>query len=305
MANVTKEGKLKYFPLDVGFFGDRKVELLRSDNNGILAEYFYLRLLCHIYGDKGYYYEWNEDEAGLWALKLGTTQNTVEMMIKLLCKRSMLNGQLLTQEKVLSSRRIQITYIEACAEREFIRIYGEYALVEEDDIVKFSKKVINKLAFYPKNHEGNEIKPGGNEIKHWFNLQSRVEYIKVDKSRVDDSISIVESPTKTPAAVETVENLLTLSVNNNTEIFTFTDEYIKELKQLYPKADIKIELVKIQNKINKNSLCFDHDNQIKKYIETWLEYAEGNGNNHKFDMDELLEKAVFKNWQKREAGEKV
>lgn len=47
---------LDFFPFDVKFFADEKLDDVQNEY-GPLGEVIYLRLLCFIYGDKGYYYE--------------------------------------------------------------------------------------------------------------------------------------------------------------------------------------------------------------------------------------------------------
>ena len=47
---------LDFFPFDVKFFADEKLDDVQNEY-GPLGEAIYLRLLCFIYGDKGYYYE--------------------------------------------------------------------------------------------------------------------------------------------------------------------------------------------------------------------------------------------------------
>ena len=47
---------LDFFPFDVKFFADEKLDDVQNEY-GPLGEAIYLRLLCFIYGNKGYYYE--------------------------------------------------------------------------------------------------------------------------------------------------------------------------------------------------------------------------------------------------------
>ncbi len=55
MARPVK-ANLDFFPFDVTFFTDDKLDDVQNEY-GPLGEAIYLRLLCFIYGDKGYYYE--------------------------------------------------------------------------------------------------------------------------------------------------------------------------------------------------------------------------------------------------------
>ncbi|MFV0537079.1 MAG: DUF4373 domain-containing protein, partial [Dysgonomonas sp.] len=64
----TKQG-LEYFPLDVDFFNDEKVEFV-SARFGVKGEIISIRLLCKIYRN-GYYTAWDEDESTLLAKRAG------------------------------------------------------------------------------------------------------------------------------------------------------------------------------------------------------------------------------------------
>ena len=61
---------LEYFPLECGYHRDPKVELM-TDEFGMKGEIIYLLLLAMIYEDKGYYMQWGEDEARLFAKRVG------------------------------------------------------------------------------------------------------------------------------------------------------------------------------------------------------------------------------------------
>ena len=69
MARPQKEG-LEYFSLDVDFFSDRKIKILkgRFGADGIT---YYLYLLCEIYKGHGYYLEVDEDFDYITSSELG------------------------------------------------------------------------------------------------------------------------------------------------------------------------------------------------------------------------------------------
>jgi hypothetical protein len=188
MGNSYKEGKIDYFPLDTGFFEDTKVKLLKPEF-GNDASITYLLLLCKIYGDKGYYLEWNEDLAFMIAGELGFTKDKVQAIVSRLVKRSMFDEQLFNTLNVLSSKRIQHNYVMACSARTKIRIKKEYLLLNDEVLQSLpQEKVLSKLVFFQENSEEKAINFAVNPIKCEVNKQSTVDN-KVNYSRGYDSIS--------------------------------------------------------------------------------------------------------------------
>ena len=65
MGRPLKEG-LDYFPLDCGFFRDRKIKLIRAEF-GVTGVYVVLLMLSKAYEENGYYLLCDEDEIALIA----------------------------------------------------------------------------------------------------------------------------------------------------------------------------------------------------------------------------------------------
>ena len=88
MPRQQKPG-LSYFPLDVDFFTDNRIRILRAryGNNGIVV---YIYLLCEIY-KKGYYMEWNDDIKFILASELNLTDGFIEQVLTFLLERSLLD----------------------------------------------------------------------------------------------------------------------------------------------------------------------------------------------------------------------
>lgn len=65
MARPLEDG-VKYFPLDTGFYRDKKVKLLRQ-RYGAKAVYILTVLWADIYESAGYFKKWDEDDCLLMA----------------------------------------------------------------------------------------------------------------------------------------------------------------------------------------------------------------------------------------------
>lgn len=187
MARTNKTG-LTYFPFDVDFFNDDKIELVSSEF-GMKGEIVAIRLLCHIYRN-GYYYSWGKDESLLFAKRVGNglTGALVEEVVTGLVKRSFFDKGVFDRFKILTSRGIQKRYIEAKERAKMVEIVKEYALIDENvtkkhqNVTLIPRNVCNgtqRKREETKEDEraGGELPPGSptkeendlfNQVKEWI-----------------------------------------------------------------------------------------------------------------------------------------
>ena len=127
MARPEEKG-LKYYPFDVDFFNDEKIEAI-SGEFGIKGEIVAVRLLCAIYRN-GYFIEWSE----LYKMKFlrnlpGISSGLLDAIILRLVKWGFFDKDLFNSAKVLTSCGIQRRYFEAVRRR---KQSGEYPyLIDE------------------------------------------------------------------------------------------------------------------------------------------------------------------------------
>lgn len=115
MARPQKQG-IDYFPFDVDFFDDDKVEAI-SGEFGVKGELATIKLLCAIYRN-GYYIVWNE----LAKMKLtkrlhGVSPELLDTIVLRLIKWEFFNEGLFRSAQVLSSTGIQKRWREATRKR--------------------------------------------------------------------------------------------------------------------------------------------------------------------------------------------
>ena len=105
MARPQKEG-LEDFSLDVDFFSDRKIKILkgRFGADGIT---YYLYLLCEIYKGHGYYLDVDEDFDYISSSELGMSPEKIGQMRKFLLERSLFHNKLFQSDTILTSTGIQ------------------------------------------------------------------------------------------------------------------------------------------------------------------------------------------------------
>ena len=127
---MNKKTGLDYFPLDVDFFQDEKIQFV-SARFGTKGEAITVRLLCKIYR-QGYYIDWNEDMALLFAKSVGddVRDTLVNDVVYELLKRGFFDKSIFERCSILTSKGIQRRYFEAAVRRKEILYEPEYMLID-------------------------------------------------------------------------------------------------------------------------------------------------------------------------------
>ena len=127
MARPIKQG-LDYFPLDVDFFNDDKIQLIEAEF-GIKGTYIAIRLLTKIYSE-GYYYEWSADKCLLLTKNIGAESDSnglVNEVVNGLIRRGIFSNSVFNQFNILTSTGIQKRFLNAISRRTIIPIIKEGA----------------------------------------------------------------------------------------------------------------------------------------------------------------------------------
>ena len=176
MARPQKKG-LDYFPLDVTMDKtDSDIEILEAKyNNGFLI---LIKLFMKIYQDEGYFIKWGEKESLLLSKRVNVDFNEVNSVINDLVDWGVFDSELFKKFKILTSNRIQGTYIDAVKKRK-------------------SVDMINSLILT------NDINSNINLVNSDIYPQSKVKKSKGEKSKGEDSTPSDESEDKTLSIEET------------------------------------------------------------------------------------------------------
>ena len=162
---MAKSG-IDYFPLDVSL--DAKFELIEAEF-GLTGFGVVVHLLQEIYGKAGYYIEWTEEVALLFARKVGLGGSVVSEIVEASIRRGMFDKEKYDKYRVLTSKGIQTRYFEAVSRRKVLEVDYNILLVDVAQIltnVDIQAKNVNILS---KNADILE--------------QSKVEKSKVKKSK--------------------------------------------------------------------------------------------------------------------------
>ena len=171
MPRPSKSG-VDYFPLDV--YLDEKFELIEAEF-GLTGFAVVVKLLQRIYGQYGYYCEWNDEVALLFSKRIGLGGSAVSEIVSASIRRGLFDQALYDQYGILTSRGIQMRYFEAVTRRKVVNVESAYLLVD--------------VTLLPENVRINSENANTNPKKASRNPQSKVKESKVKESKENTTIT--------------------------------------------------------------------------------------------------------------------
>ena len=224
MGRHKKVG-LDYHPLDVNFLKDRKVRrVLRS--NGAEGIAVIVSLFSQIYGDKGYFLDYDDDLSFDISDDLGIDENVVSDVILKLVDVEFFNEKIFKKYKVLTSLGIQKRYIEATKRR-------------------IEKTVIDNR--YDLNVDINNINDNINDSSVDTSTQSKVKESKVKESKVKKKIKGAGFSLLISEIENEWEKYLKFRKVNHKFQYTSEDSEQRALKKLYNlvkgNSDLAIQVI--------------------------------------------------------------
>lgn len=125
MARPIK-AELDYFPLDCRL--NDRMKLIEAEF-GLEGFAIVIKLYQKIYGGKGYYCDFNDEVMLLFAKEINAGGNIVSEVIKGALRRGIFSSAMYEKYGILTSERVQKTYLEAASRREVIHMDERYLLV--------------------------------------------------------------------------------------------------------------------------------------------------------------------------------
>lgn len=213
MARPPKKG-LDYFPLDCRL--DTKLRIVIA-LFGLPGFAIVVMLWQRIYGEEGYYIEWNEDYGRLFALENNTDYDIVSKVVDESLKRDIFNQEKFQKYSILTSKGIQERYLTMTEKRTGIKILDEYAVLNapselvsaEKTGVSYPKTEVSDGRKYTKESKRKEIKEKETKAnkktatKHTFGEYHHVKLTDDEYQKLIDDYP------------------------NYQELITFLDEYIE------------------------------------------------------------------------------
>ena len=257
---MAKSG-LDYFPLACSF--EDKIELIEAEF-GLRGLAIIVKLYQKIYGEFGYYCEWNDEVALLFSRKacgLPEGDNVVSEVIKAAIKRGIFSENMFHEYGILTSAGIQKRYFEAVKRRTEIEVEKAYLLLNASQI--------------PNNVNINQENVCRNSKNVCRNQQSKVEESKVNKSK--GNINTLCTEPEKPASVPPV---ITLTLNDKTE-YPFYQSDIDEYSDLYPAVNVLQELKKMRGWCKDNPTKRKTKKGIRRFVNSWLSRAQDQGDGYR------------------------
>ena len=292
MGANRKEGN-KFFSLDVDFFSDKKIKILKA-RYGADGITLYIYLLCEIYKN-GFYLRIDEDFEFIVSDDLNMNSDKVKQVLNFLLERSLFDNTLFQSDKVLTSAGIQERYqlmVKSRAVKNPITI-ERYWLLSEEETETFIK--VNSFLNNSKNKEDNSKKNNlnseNNDIKEKKGKEKNIDRDireKSDAAFIDKDLEAAfqlfltcraqNGQKLTEGQISLLrEELQNLGTNDQERIAIAKKATMNGWKSFYPlkKQDSKKQKPKSSNKFN-NFHQRDYDMAA---LERQLLDADG-GNKH-------------------------
>lgn len=129
-ARPPKSG-IDYFPLDVHM--DTRMRLIEAEF-GLTGFAVVVKLLQYIYGQGGYYGEWNDEVALLFGRDIGLGGSAVSEIVSAAIRREIFDRDLYERFSILTSEKIQRDYMRVVARRARVEVENVYLLVKHTEI---------------------------------------------------------------------------------------------------------------------------------------------------------------------------
>jgi hypothetical protein len=241
---MAKSG-IDYFPLDVTL--DAKFELIEAEF-GLTGFGVVVHLLQEIYGKAGYYIEWTEEVALLFARKVGLGGSVVSEIVEASIRRGMFDKEKYDKYHVLTSKGIQKRYFEAVSRRKILEVDYNILLVNAAQILpNVSIQPVN-VNIFSKNAD--------------ISKQSKVEKSRVEKSKEEDILCAEPLAAHTPPVIS-------LPLNDGT-FFDVLENDMARWAQLYPNVDVPQQLRNMAGWCDSNPTKRKTRGGIKRFITSWL-----------------------------------
>ncbi len=233
-----RKNDLDYFPLEININQDSKILLLES-KFGLEGFAVLIKLYIKIYGDKGYYCEWNEVEKLLFARMLGIDADRLDEIISNCIKFKIFDKKMYEKYSILTSKGIQERFFFITSRRKKINVENSYLLIncEEYRAVENSKKTV----------ENSKIQSERVKIQsELVNKQTKDVFLqqsKVKESKVND---LIKDKGVFSQNVENFSPLLGLLVETDYIDVNTSTRQLKQFNDLFfnLERDYELELIK-------------------------------------------------------------
>ena len=282
MARPRKKG-LDYFPLDIDFFSDKKIKILKS-RFGVDGIAIYLYLLCEIYKN-GYYIQLDDDFEYIMSDDLNMSSDKVKQVLKFLLERSLFDNKLFQSDTILTSAGIQRRFqlaVKERAKKNPIKI-ERFWLLKEDETEPFIKVTQNcDLSKNKENYSGKNVCKSQEKSLKESKVKKNIYYNNPSLER--EFLLYIDmrnrtGPVLTKEQITALkEQLDSLGENDNEKIGIVRQAFAAGWKSFWPikKKPRKQSRSKMENLHNFEQREYDMESLEKKLLKKQLgdEYRE-------------------------------
>ena len=292
MARASKPG-LDYFPHDCNMFEDSKIKYIRA-LYGVNGYAMYNRLLEILYSEQGYYLYFPERNLILFADDFKIEHEQCRKIIQSLIDENLFDRNLYEIYSILTSIRIQKTYILACDRRKKLEFDEKYLLISPKNYITEGSKC--KIHINPINvninsqnininsqndNTGTQSKVNRNQIEMEMESKRNGEEMEMETEKISPPpISPLFSFTK-PDLIEIQDEIHNINLNPESKkipianIEALANQYF-EIREKYKDKDNGFWLTKKGQTIEnwKDNLF-----TFIQYEDNYSKLINGNGNN--------------------------
>lgn len=263
MARLEKTG-LDYFPLDC--IMNDSMELIEAEL-GIQSFAIIIKLYQKIYSENGYYCNWSDEIALLFARRLCVDTELINRTISSALRRGIFDDERFKSFGVLTSRGIQERYLEATSRRKRVNLRKELLLTDTDGHKNVYIDGINEYI-----NSDNEDISTQSKVKESIVKESIVKDTKAKESRVNSPVVQAQPEENSPNATSP-RNRSALHPYGEFKNVFISDEELGELKLKYP-CEYLDKIERLSAYMEGNGI--NYKNHFAKLIE-WLKQDKGKG----------------------------
>lgn len=198
MARPQKAG-IDYFPVDVTFFTDSRIESLVS-LHGASAPSVYLYLVCKAYSEYGYYLPITRSTLAVCAKNLNMSQDAVKAIFSDCMNFGLFDVRSMREHEIVTSAEIQSNYQEACkarGKRRLVSVRSDYWLLSQASTCSWvlicdvntdekTQGLLHKVDELRKAINKSNLKVTGNESN--INYDAVSKYLEMDFEKYSDEL---------------------------------------------------------------------------------------------------------------------
>lgn len=182
MARTAKQG-LGYFPFDIDFFQDLRIRKLIKYQGG-KAITVYALLLCFIYRD-GYYIKWDEELPFKISEQTGFDEAYIREVITCCLNIGLFSKELYKSESVLTSKGIQVRYMNINRLCKRVTTVTVYNLITDDMGSEQSGKGESRKRTPKRGTTKFNEPPAGQCLVYSLTLDEEIATLKAEEAWLD------------------------------------------------------------------------------------------------------------------------